>query len=60
MVDYSEVFIGLDVSKDNHTVAVTKDGRDGEVRFFGEIASNVAATVSAHPRDDACREVPRG
>lgn len=43
MVDYSEVFIGLDVSKDSHAVAVAEGGRDGEVRYFGEIASDAAA-----------------
>ena len=43
MVDYSEDFIGLDVSKDGHAVAA-QGGGDGEVRFFGEIASD-AATV---------------
>ena len=43
MVDYSEVFIGMDVSKDSHAVAVAEGGRDGEVRYFGEIASDTAA-----------------
>ena len=43
MVDYSDVFIGLDVSKDSHAVAVAQGGRDGEVRYFGEIASDAAA-----------------
>ncbi len=40
MVDCSEVFIGLDVSKDRHAVAVADGGRDGEVRYFGEIGSD--------------------
>ena len=35
--------IGLDVSKDSHAVAVAEGGRDGEVRYFGEIASDAAA-----------------
>ena len=43
MVDYSEVFVGMDVSKDRHAVAVAERGCDGEVRYFGEIASDAAA-----------------
>ena len=40
MVECSDVFIGMDVSKDRHAVAVADDGRDGEVRYFGEIGSD--------------------
>ena len=36
-------FIGLDVHKASNSVAVAEDGRDGEVRFIGEIANDVAA-----------------
>ncbi len=36
-------FIGLDVHKASIAVAVAEDGRDGEVRFIGEIANDVAA-----------------
>ena len=43
MVDCSEVFIGMDVSKDRHAVAIAESGRDGEVRFFGEIGSDMAS-----------------
>ena len=43
MVDCSEVFVGMDVSKDRHAVAVAESGRDGEVRFFGEIGSDMAS-----------------
>ncbi len=38
MAENSELFIGLDVSKDSHAVAVGEGGRDGEVRSHGEIA----------------------
>ena len=34
------LFIGMDVSKDRHAVAVADGGRDGEDRFFGEIGSD--------------------
>ena len=43
MVDCSEVFVGIDVSKDRHAVAIAESGRDGEVRFFGEISSDMAS-----------------
>ena len=43
MVDCSEVFVGMDVSKDRHAVAVAESGRDGEVRFFDEIGSDKAS-----------------
>ena len=31
MVECSDLFIGMDVSKDRHAVAVTDGGLDGEV-----------------------------
>jgi transposase len=37
MKEYSEVFVGLDVSKLKISVAVAAGGRSGEVRFFGDI-----------------------
>jgi transposase len=37
--DDSEVFVGLDVAKACHAVAVAEDGRRGEVRFLGEIST---------------------
>ena len=40
MVDCSELFVGMDVSNDRHVVAVAEGGRDGEVRFYGEIGSD--------------------
>ena len=43
MVDCSEVFVGMDVSKDSHAVAVAESGRDGEARFYGEIGSDGAS-----------------
>lgn len=43
MVECSEVFIGLDVSKDSHAVAVAESGRAGEVRSYGEVSSDASA-----------------
>ena len=39
----SEVFVGLDVAKARHAVAVAEDGRLGEVRYLGEIDADPAA-----------------
>ena len=39
MREDSEVYVGLDTSKLRITVALAAAGRDGEVRFFGEIDS---------------------
>src|SRR5271156_336999 len=33
----TEVFVGLDVAKSRHAVAVADDGRNGEIRYLGEI-----------------------
>ena len=40
MEHHTDVFVGLDVAKLRHAVAVAEDGRDGEVRFFGEIGAD--------------------
>ncbi len=39
----STIFVGLDVSKSRHAVAVAEGGRDGEVRYLGGIGSNDAS-----------------
>jgi transposase len=38
----SEVFVGLDTSKQKISVAIADTGRNGEVRFFGDIDSTPA------------------
>ena len=43
VVHCSEVFIGINVSKDRHAVAIAESGPDGEVRFFGEFGSDMAS-----------------
>jgi len=43
VVEDGELFIGLDVSKDSHAVAVAEGGRGGEVRSYGEIGSDAAS-----------------
>jgi len=46
MKEYSEVFVGLDVSKLKISVAVAAGGRSGEVRFFGDIDARPAVVGS--------------
>lgn len=40
MEQHTDVFVGLDVAKARHAVAIAEDGRTGEVRYFGEIDAN--------------------
>src|SRR4029453_6954828 len=44
MADYNEVFVGIDTSKLRNAVAVAEGGRNGEVRYYGEIEKTEAAT----------------
>jgi transposase len=39
-----EAFVGLDVSKLHNAVAIADQGRNGEIRFFGEIPNTPEAT----------------
>ena len=38
-----EVFVGIDVSKAGHAIAIAEGGRRGEVRSFGSIAATPEA-----------------
>ena len=40
----SEAFVGIDTSKLRNAVAVAESGRDGEVRYLGEIDTVEAST----------------
>jgi len=42
----SELFVGLDTSKFNISVAVADAERNGEVRFFGDISAEPASVAS--------------
>jgi transposase len=44
MTDYSEAFVAFDTSKLRNAVAIAEAGREGEVRFFGEIENSGPAT----------------
>ena len=37
MVKHELGFVAFDSAKEKHTVAIGDDGRDGEVRYLGEI-----------------------
>ena len=38
----TEFFIGFDISKSSHAVAVAEGSRDGEVRSYGLIGTDTA------------------
>jgi transposase len=42
--DHSEAFVAFDTSKLRNAVAIAEAGRDGEIRFIGEIENTEAAT----------------
>jgi transposase len=42
-----EHYVGLDVHKDTVTIAVADDGRDGEVRLYGQVSSDLRAVEKA-------------
>ena len=44
MNQHSRAFVGIDTSKLRNAVAVAEDGRDGDVRYLGEIDTTEAAT----------------
>ncbi len=63
----SEVFVGLDVAKARHAVAVAEDGRQGEIRYLGEIDADrtsvrrlVARVAKHHRRLHFCYEARPG
>ena len=43
MKKYSELFIAFDTAKKKHAVAVADGGREGEIRYLGEIDSSSTA-----------------
>lgn len=45
MKKYSEAFVGFDTAKAKHAVAVAEGGRDGEIRYYGEIDSSPATVA---------------
>ncbi len=41
--EHSEIYVGLDVAKARHAVAVADGERQGEVRYLGEIDADSAS-----------------
>jgi transposase len=63
MNEDSVVYVGVDVAKAKHAIAVAESGRSGEVRYVGEIETNPAAVerfvrklARKHPRLHFCYE----
>lgn len=44
MADHNEAFVGIDTSKLRNAVAIAEAGRNGEIRFLGEIDNTPEAT----------------
>ncbi len=44
MKDYTEVFVGIDTSKLRNAIAIAEQGRQGEIRYLGEIDNTPEAT----------------
>ena len=62
MVDISEAFVAFDTSKMRNAVAIAESGRDGEVRYLGEIDNTETGTSPSRYRTDrpTCRiKLPR-
>jgi len=43
MGEDTQVFVGIDVAKLRNAVAIAEPGRDGEVRYFGEVDASEAS-----------------
>ena len=43
MEQHTEAFVGIDTAKNKHALAIADLGREGEVRYLGEIDSAPAA-----------------
>jgi transposase len=41
--DYREAFVGIDVAKLRNAIAIADAGREGEVRFFGEVDASATS-----------------
>ncbi|HVG48915.1 MAG TPA: IS110 family transposase, partial [Rubellimicrobium sp.] len=44
MGDYTEAFVGIDAAKARNAIAVAEGGRDGEVRYLGEVDASEQGT----------------
>jgi transposase len=59
MAETTEAFVGIDVAKLRNAVAVADAGRDGEVRFYGEVDASpesMRRLAAKHERLHFCYE----
>jgi transposase len=47
MKQYSEAFVGFDTAKKKHAVAIADVGREGEIRYLGEIDATAVLRSNA-------------
>src|SRR3954454_3848352 len=59
MAETTEAFVGIDVAKLRNAVAVADAGRDGEVRFYGEVDASPESTTSPRRWDTCAPSWPR-
>lgn len=45
VADYREAFVGIDVAKRRNAIAIVEAGREGEVRFVGEVDASATNMV---------------
>ncbi|CAN7771351.1 hypothetical protein LJR245_007551 [Rhizobium leguminosarum] len=43
MADYREAFVGIDVAKLKNAIAIAESGRNGEIRYVGEVEASDAS-----------------
>ncbi|TJV90163.1 MAG: IS110 family transposase [Mesorhizobium sp.] len=43
VADYREAFVGIDIAKLKNAIAIAEAGREGEVRFFGEVDASATS-----------------
>src|SRR5260370_9630634 len=51
MKEYSEAFVAFDTAKKKHAVAIADVGREGEIRYLGEIDSSALTMCEDHSPD---------
>src|SRR5919202_2562681 len=63
MAEVSAVFVGIDAAKMKHAVAIAEPGRNGEVRYFGDVDASpeavrklLARLAAKHGRLHVCYE----
>lgn len=58
MADYKEAFVGIDVAKLRNAIAIADAGREGEIRFFGEVDASAWSPIVGEPSNPHPRSGP--